>query len=620
MARIEDYAIIGDLHTAALVGVDGSIAWLCLPRFDSPACFAALLGDRENGHWRIAPQGAARCTRRTYRPGSLILETTWVTPTGTVRVTDAMPPRRDSTSTVRVVRVVEGLEGNVAMSMDLVLRFGYGAVVPWVRGLASGALEAIAGPDAVWLRTPVSTRGRDRSTVAEFTVQAGDDIPFVLTYGPSYAAAPPELDAVDALLDAQSFWDDWSAQSTVRGPWACDVEASLVVLKALTYAPTGAVTAAVTTSLPEQMGGPRNWDYRYCWLRDATFTLQALLDSGHVSEAVAWRDWLLRAVAGDPSQLQVMYAVDGARDLPERELGWLAGFGGSRPVRIGNAASEQLQLDVWGEVLDSMHLSRRHQVPPQDRAWALELALLDHLEGAWREPDNGLWEGRGPRRHFVYSKVMAWVGLDRAVKAVERYGLSGPAHGWRRTRAAIHAEVCREGFDARRGTFTQFYGSQGLDAALLKIPRLGFLPPHDPRVVSTVRAIGEELSVDGLILRYDPSLDAPFDATSDGLPGTEGSFLACTFWMVEALCAIGSVGEASTLFERLLSLRNDVGLLSEEYDVRDKRLLGNTPQAFSHVGLINAARTLTDAGATRRTGSRGPTSGGPDDSTGRPAR
>jgi len=597
MSRIEDYALIGDLHTAALVGVDGSIDWLCLPRFDSPACFASLVGTRQNGHWRVAPLGAGRCTSRTYRRGSLILETLWETSTGTVRVTDAMPPRRDTTSAVRVVRVVEGLSGSVAMSMNLVVRFGYGAVVPWVRRLDSGALEAIAGPDAVWLRTPVAIHGKDRSTVAEFTVRAGDDVPFVLTYGPSYLDQPTEVDAVDALLDAQGFWDDWSTQTTVEGPWAAEVQASLVVLKALTYAPTGAVTAAATTSLPEQISGSRNWDYRYCWLRDATFTLQALLDSGHVSEAVAWRDWLLRAVAGDPSQLQIMYAVDGARELPERELAWLAGFKNSRPVRVGNAASSQLQLDVWGEVLDSMHLSRLHGVPPQDHAWDLEVALLDHLEGAWREPDNGIWEGRGPRRQFVYSKVMAWVGMDRAVTAVEQYGLSGPVDRWRRVRADIHHEVCREGFDSQRGTFTQFYGSEGLDAALLKIPRLGFLPPHDPRVVGTVRAIGEDLRVDGLILRYDPVLDGGIDA----LPGTEGTFLACSFWMVDALCATGSVSEARVLFEQLLSLRNDVGLLSEEYDTRARRQLGNTPQAFSHVGLINAARTLTDAGATRVT-------------------
>lgn len=363
MSRIEDYALIGDLHTAAMVGVYGSIDWLCLPRFDSPACFAALVGTRENGHWRIAPLGAGQCTNRAYRRDSLILETLWETPSGTVRVTDAMPPRRDTTSAVRVVRVVEGLSGSVQMAMDLVLRFGYGAVVPWVRRLDSGALEAIAGPDAVWLRTPVTTHGRDRSTVAEFTVRAGDDVPFVLTYGPSCLAQPTEVDAVEALHDAQSFWDDWAAQTAVEGPLAPDVSASLVVLKALTYAPTGAVAAAVTTSLPEEIGGSRNWDYRYCWLRDATFTLQALLDSGHTSEALAWRDWLLRAVAGDPSQLQVMYAVDGARELPERELTWLTGFSHSRPVRVGNAASDQLQLDVWGEVLDSMHLSRLHGVP-----------------------------------------------------------------------------------------------------------------------------------------------------------------------------------------------------------------------------------------------------------------
>ena len=604
MSRIEDYALIGDLHTAALVGVDGSIDWLCLPRFDAPACFAALVGTRENGHWRIAPLGAGRCTSRAYRRGSLILDTVWETPTGTVRVTDAMPPRQDTTGAVRVVRVVEGLSGKVQMTMTLVLRFGYGAVVPWVRRLDSGSLEAVAGPDAVWLRAPVRTHGRDRSTVAEFTVGTGDVVPFVLTYSPSYLTPPPEVDALEALLDTQSCWDEWSAKTAVEGPWAAEVSASLVVLKALTYAPTGAVTAAVTTSLPEEIGGSRNWDYRYCWLRDATFTLQALLDSGHNSEAIAWRDWLLRAVAGDPSQLQVMYAVDGARDLPERELDWLTGFGHSRPVRVGNAASNQLQLDVWGEVLDSMHLSRLHGAPPQAHAWDLELALVDHLESAWREPDNGIWEGRGPRRQFVYSKVMAWVGMDRAVTAVEKFGLSGPVDRWRRIRADIHDEVCRDGFDTGRETFTQFYGSEGLDAALLKIPRLGFLPAHNPRVVGTVRAIRDHLRVDGLIRRYDPQLDGGVDA----LPGTEGTFLACSFWMVDALCATGSVPEALVLFEQLLQLRNDVGLLSEEYDPRARRQLGNTPQAFSHVGLINAARALTEAGATRSSTKRNNTS------------
>lgn len=593
MPRIEDYAMIGDLHTAALVGTNGSVDWLCVPRFDSPACFAALVGSPENGHWRIAPVGVARASSRAYRRGTLILETLWETSSGTVRVTDAMPPRRDSTTTVHIVRVVEGLSGSVAISMSLVLRFGYGAVVPWVRQVEPGWLEAIAGPDAVWLRTPVDLEGRDLSTVAAFTVRAGQAVPFVLSYGPSYVDRPAEVGAGEALLDTQSFWDDWSAQADLAGPWAEEVLASLVVLKAITYAPTGAITAAVTTSLPEQIGGSRNWDYRYCWLRDSAFTLQALLDSGYLAEAVAWRDWLLRAVAGDPAQLQVVYAVDGGRDLPERELDWLTGFEASRPVRVGNAAAGQLQLDVWGEVLDSMHVSRSHGVPPQEHAWDLEVALLDHLEGAWREPDDGIWEGRGPRRHFVYSKVMAWAGMDRAVTAVEQFGLPGPGDRWRRVREEIHQEVCRAGFDPRRGIFTQFYGSQGLDAALLKIPRLGFLPGRDPRVVATVRAIGEQLGADGLILRYDPTLDGGVDA----LPGTEGTFLACSFWMVEALCAIGEAGEALRLFGRLLSLRNDVGLLSEEYDPGAGRQLGNTPQAFSHVGLVNAARALTAAGA-----------------------
>ena len=589
-SRIEDYALLGDLHTAALVGTDGSVDWLCAPRFDSPACFAALVGDERHGFWRLRPAGASRCTRRAYRAGTLVLETLWETPTGTVRVTDTMPPRRDTTDVVRLVRVVEGLSGSVAMEMDLVVRFGYGTTVPWVRQ-DDGGWEAVAGPDALWLRTPVPLRGAEMSTVATFTVAAADDVPFVLTYGSSYAARPADLDAVDGLLDAQQYWSDWSARARLSGPWAEDARGSLVLLKALTHGPTGAVTAAATTSLPEQPGGARNWDYRYCWLRDSTFTLQALLESGYTAEAQAWRDWLLRAVAGDPAQLQIMYAVDGARYLPERELDWLPGYAGSRPVRVGNAASDQLQLDVWGEVLDSMHLSREHHVPPVARAWDLEKALLDHLEGAWREPDNGIWEGRGDRRHFVYSKVMAWAGMDRGVRAVEQRGLDGPLARWRRARDEIHEQVCREGFDAERGTFTQFYGSEGLDAALLQIPRVGFLPHRDPRVVGTVRAIDERLTDHGLVLRYDPSLDGG----SDGLEGTEGTFLACSFWMVDALCGLGRTAEAQRRLEALLDLRNDVGMLSEEYDPRTGRQLGNTPQAFSHVGLINSARTLTEA-------------------------
>lgn len=600
MARIEDYALIGDLHSAALVGVDGSIDWLCLPRFDSPACFAALIGTPDNGYWRIAPLGAGRCTSRAYRRHSLVLQTLWETPTGAVRITDAMPPRRDTASIVRVVRVVEGLSGSVAMGMSLVLRFAYGEVVPWLRPVGAGTIEAVAGPDAVWLRTPVPTQSEDGSMIAKFTVRAGDEVPFVLTYGSSYLEPPGEVDAAEALLDAQGFWDEWSATSEVAGPWAEEMRTSLVLLKGLTYAPSGAVTAAATTSLPEQMGGARNWDYRYCWLRDSTFTLQALLECGHVAEAVEWRDWLLRALAGDPARLQVVYGVDGGRHLPEYELGWLAGFGGSVPVRVGNAAAGQLQLDVRGEVLDSMALCRQHGVPPQEHTWDLEVALLDHLEGAWREPDDGIWEGRGPRRHYVYSKVMAWVGVDRAIRAVERHGLTGPVGQWRRLREEIHTEVCRNGFDPEHGSFTQFYGSVGLDAALLKIPRVGFLPPDDPRVVSTVRAIQRELDADGLLLRYDPRLDGG----ADGLPGIEGTFLACSFWLVDALSAIGDTNGARELFERLLLLRNDVGMLSEEYDPRARRQLGNTPQAFSHVGLINAARSLSCDTTGRDTSTR----------------
>ncbi len=599
---IEDYAMLGDLHTAALVGVDGSVDWMCAPRFDSPACFAALLGNHRNGRWRLGPEEMSRCSRRSYRPGSLILETTWETPTGTVRVTDAMPPRGDTTEVVRLIRVVEGLSGTVPMSLDLTVRFDYGSTLPWVRR-REDLWEAVAGPDALWLHTPVRPHGADFATTAQFRVSAGDTVPFVLTYGRSYADRPADLDAARGLLDAQGFWDQWSAQTGVTGPWAAETQQSLVFLKALTHAPTGAVTAAATTSLPEQLGGPRNWDYRFCWLRDSTFTLRALLDSGYVTEAEAWRNWLLRAVAGDPAKLQIMYAVDGTRHLPERELGWLPGYAGSRPVRVGNAASGQLQLDVWGEVLDSMHLGRVHDIPPVERSWDLEKALLDHLEGHWRDPDNGIWEGRGKRRHFVYSKVMAWAGMDRGVRAIEEFGLDGPAQAWRRTRAAIHAEVCERGFDAERGTFTQFYGSRGLDGALLQIPRVGFLPHDDPRVIGTIRAIDRELAVDGLIRRYDPALDGGID----GLDGTEGTFVACSFWMVDALCGIGETAEATRRFESLLALRNDVGMLSEEYDPGEARQLGNTPQAFSHVGLINAARSLTRSGQPRHPSEHGAT-------------
>ncbi|ADB33020.1 glycoside hydrolase 15-related protein [Kribbella flavida DSM 17836] len=585
MQPIESYALLGDLQTAALVADTGSIDWLCLPRFDSPACFASLLGGEDAGYWRIAPAGAQSCTRRSYRGDSLVLETEWETPQGAVRVIDTMPPRGEAPD---VVRVVEGLSGRVPMRMELRLRFDYGHIVPWVRKVG-GDLAAVAGPDSVWLSTPVDLYGQDQTTYADFTVAQGERVPFVLTHHPSHLPRPTPVDAERALVTTEAYWSDWMSQFDYDGGWPEAVRQSLVVLKALTHQPTGGIVAAATTSLPEQLGGPRNWDYRFCWLRDATFTLQALLGTGFVAEAKAWREWLLRAVAGDPADLQIMYGIDGTRRLPEYTLDWLSGYEGAKPVRVGNAASDQFQLDVWGEVLDGLHLSRQAGLAPDESSWALQKALLDFLEGHWDAPDNGLWEIRGERRHFVHSKVMAWAGLDRAVQAVEGYGLDGPLDRWRALRDRIHAEVCANGFDRERGTFTQFYGSQGLDAALLLLPRTGFLPWHDHRVVGTVEAVERELYRDGFLLRYDTGADGGVD----GLPGDEATFIACSFWLVEALHGIGRHADAVALFERLLALRNDVGLLSEEYDTVARRQVGNTPQAYSHVGLINAARHLT---------------------------
>ncbi|WP_328349371.1 glycoside hydrolase family 15 protein [Streptomyces sp. NBC_00445] len=595
-AAIEDYALLGDLHTAALVGRDGSIDWLCLPRFDSPACFAALLHDEEAGRWLLAPASGGPATHRRYRDDTLILESDWHTDEGEVRVVDCMPLRGDAAD---VVRVVEGLSGSVTMRMDLRLRLDYGYLVPWVR--RSGPdLAATAGPDAFWLHTPVELRGEDLTTIAEFTVDAGQRIPFVLTHSPSHQPRPQPVDAEKAIADTEAYWTSWMSRCRYDGNWPQEVRRSLLLLKALTYEPTGGVLAAATTSLPERIGGVRNWDYRYCWLRDAAFTLQALLGTGYIAEAEAWREWLLRAVAGDPGKLQIMYAVDGCRRLPEHTLDWLSGYEGSAPVRIGNAAAGQLQLDVWGAVLDTLHLARDTGLAPHDTAWDIQRALLDHLEGRWREPDNGLWEVRGQRRHFVHSKVMAWVAADRAVDTVRRHRLTGPVDRWRALRDRIHAEVCAEGYDTERETFTQFYGSRGLDAALLLLPRVGFLPWEDPRIRGTVQAVRRELCEDGLLRRYDPGADGGVDA----LPGAEGAFLACTFWLADALHGIGRPGEARALFEHLLSLRSDVGLLSEEYDPRAGRHLGNTPQAFSLVGLVNTARFLS--GTPTKTARPGP--------------
>lgn len=583
MAEIEDYALIGDLQTAALVDRSGAIDWLCLPHFDSPACFAALLGGAEAGTWLMAPAGSGPATRRHYRDDALILETEWDTADGSVRLIDFMPPRGVAAD---VVRVVEGVRGTVPMAMTLCLRFDYGHVVPWVRR-RDGGLSAIAGPDAVWLRTPVPTHGRELTTVAEFTVTEGQRIPFVLTHQLSHLPAPQPVDAEQAQAETERWWSAWMAQCSYTGSWQPEVRRALMLLKALTFAPTGGILAAATTSLPEQLGGPRNWDYRYCWLRDATFTLQALLGTGFVDEARAWREWLVRAVAGDPADLQIMYGADGRRRLPEFELPWLAGYENSSPVRVGNAAASQLQLDVWGEVLDGLHLARDSGLPTDDTAWDVQRALLDFLEGNWQRCDYSLWEIRGPARHFVHSKVMAWAGVDRAVRTVENHQLEGPLSRWRALRDEIHADVCDHGYNAQRGCFTQSYGSDHLDAALLLLPRVGFLPYDDPRIVGTVEAVQKELCCDGLLLRYLP------ERSDDGLPGSEGAFLACSFWLVDALCGIGRPDEATALFERLLKLRNDVGLLSEEYDPKSGRQLGNTPQAFSLVGLINSARQLS---------------------------
>jgi len=591
--RIEDYGLIGDLQTAALVGRDGSIDWLCLPRFDSPACFAALLDQDRAGRWLLAPAAGGPCTRRRYRGDSLVLESEWVTDTGTVRVVDLMPPRGEAPD---VVRIVEGVSGRVAMRTDLRLRFDYGYVVPWFRTVG-GELAGVAGPDAAWLATPVDVRHENQLISAEFEVSAGDRVPFVLTYQASHKPRPKPVDADHALRDTEAFWEDWVGRCDYRGRWDDAVRRSLITLKALTYAPTGGILAAATTSLPEQLGGGRNWDYRYCWLRDATFTLQALLGTGYLAEARAWREWLLRAVAGDPADLQIMYTLDGARRVPEYEIPWLTGYENSPPVRVGNAAASQFQLDVWGEVLDGLYLARTEGLHNTDEAWELQRALLDYLEGAWQRPDNSLWEVRGPHQQFVHSKVMAWVGVDRGVRAVERLGLEGPVDRWRALRQEIHDDVCAKGFDADRNTFTQFYGSKGLDAALLLLPRVGFLPWEDPRVAGTVDAVRRELDHDGFLLRYSPDVDV--DGDVDGVEGTENAFLACTFWLADALTGLGRTDDAEAVFERLLDLRNDLGLLSEEYDVTARRQVGNTPQAFSHVGLVNTARHLSGSPVSR---------------------
>ena len=586
--RIEEYGLIGDTQTAALVGCNGSIDWLCLPRFDSPACFAALLGDSSHGHWQIAPSDPPRTVAQTYRGRSLVLETRFTTATGEVRVIDCMPPRQHEAD---VVRLVEGISGEVRMTMELVVRFDYGSIVPWVRKI-DGMLRLIGGPDALSLWSPVPVRGEDLTSRAEFTVRAGDRLPFLLVWHPSHESPPPPIEPVQAVQDTQEWWESWAAHCTYRGPGSEDVIRSLITLKALTFGPTGGIVAAATTSLPEKIGGVRNWDYRYCWLRDATFTLYALLGSGFTEEAVGWRNWLLRAVAGDPADLQIMYGPAGERRLTELELPYLPGYEGSRPVRIGNAAVNQLQLDVYGEVMDALYLALRAGVQTDPDVWDLQRELITYLEGAWNQPDEGIWEVRGPRRHFTHSKVMAWVAFDRAIKTVERFGAEGPVDRWRAIRRTIHDEVCRLGFDSSRGTFTQFYGSHELDASVLMIPMVGFLPADDPRVVGTVAAIERGLMRDGLIERYHTRQGSE---AIDGLPPGEGAFLACTFWLADNYIVAGRHEEGERLFERLLTLKNGLGLMSEQYDTRLGRMVGNFPQAFSHVSLVNTARNLARA-------------------------
>jgi GH15 family glucan-1,4-alpha-glucosidase len=582
---IEDYGLIGDTHAAALVGRDGSIDWLCLPSFDSGACFAALLGEPRHGRWLIAPSSAVRATRRRYRRDTLVLETEFDTDDGTVRLIDFMTPRRHEPD---LIRIVEGVRGQVALTMELIIRFDYGWIVPWVRQI-DGHLRAIAGPDALSLWTSVPTYGKDLTTRSEFEIGEGKRTTFLLMWHPSHTNPPEPFDVNSALEDTARWWQEWAGRCTYEGPWREQVVRSLITLKALTYAPTGGIVAAPSMSLPESIGGVRNWDYRYCWLRDATYSLYALMIGGYTEEARAWRNWLLRAVAGDPSTLNIMYGMHGDRRLPEMELSWLPGYEGSRPVRIGNAAANQLQLDVFGELMDALHLARRVGIPPDPAAWALQRTLMEHLESVWREPDEGIWEVRGPRRHFTHSKVMVWVAFDRAVKAVERYGLDGPVERWRQLRNAVHTEVCAEGVDRDRNTFVQYYGSKELDASLLMIPLVGFLPPDDDLVIATVRAIEQDLTWRGLLRRYRPREDV------DGLPGGEGAFIACTFWLADNYALQGRHDDARNLFEQLLGLRNDLGLLSEQYDPAAGRQLGNFPQAFSHVMLINTARNLARA-------------------------
>lgn len=603
-APIEDYAFISDNHTGALVDRGGSIDWLCLPRIDSGAVFAGLLGSSGNGRWLVGPADTEAVTvERRYRPGTLILETTFHTPTGVVRLIDFMPHRHRHP---HLVRIVEGVSGTVPMHMDLTLRFDYGWIVPWVQKF-DGGIRAVAGPDSVVLRTPVALRGKDRRTEAAFEVDAGDRVPFVMAWCLSSEPAPDPANAEELLRKTEKSWQQWVQTCTTEGEYADEIRSSLVLLKGLIHQPTGGVVAAPTTSLPEQLGGERNWDYRYCWLRDASMTMGALVESGYLEEAEAWRDWLLRAIAGDPEQLQIMYAVDGARRLAEAELPWLGGYEDSRPVRIGNAAVGQFQLDVPGEVMEAISLARRKGISPNRHAWEIMQIVVEHVAKVWNKPDEGIWEVRGGQRHFVHSKVMAWVAMDRAATGVRKLGLPGDGERWRAIADEIHADVLANGFDAEKNSFVQYYGSDAVDASLLLIPLVGFLPPDDPRVAGTIAAVEDELENDGFVARYRTS-----DAASDGLSGSEGAFLICSFWLIQAVAMQGRVDRARELLEKLLALRNDVGLLSEEYDPIDGRMLGNFPQAFSHIGLISAAHAVRQAAAARDQPRDQRTSGSPD--------
>lgn len=591
---LEDYALIGDTHTAALIGRDGSLDWLCVPRFDSAACFAAILGTADNGRWLLAPTLGGPADRRYYKKGTLVLVQEWEAPSGSVRVTDFMPPRHHRP---RVFRRVEGLKGSVEMHTELIIRFEYGSQIPWVvRGEVG--IRAIAGPDSLEVASPVHLEGEHMRHAATFSVSEGEVLDFRLQWAPSFEEAGPAMSPDEALAGTMAFWETWSGQlNEVHGKWEDAVRTSLITLKALTYAPTGGIVAAPTTSLPEAIGGVRNWDYRYCWVRDATLTIDGLVQAGCRQEAEAWLWWLVRAVAGNPGQLQIMYGVAGERRLPELELDWLPGYEGSRPVRVGNAASLQFQLDVFGELMEAVDLARSHGISTDGPIWDVQRAVLEFVEDHWDEPDQGIWELRGPPQPLVYSRAMAWVAMDRGVSAIERYGMHGPLDRWRKVRDAIHRQVCKRGYNAELGTFTQAYGSMELDASLLMLPIVGFLPAEDERMVGTVKAVKRELMVDGLVARYRNSSGV------DGLPGTEGTFLPCTLWLVSCLALMGELDEARQVMERASHVANDVGLFAEEYDASRKRLVGNFPQAFTHVAFINAARHLADA---ERKASRAP--------------